>query len=903
MKRNFLLLMAGALATSVSARHLTPEEALARLDSPPGTVATISGLQTRGLDSYSAEPQPFTGVYIFNTNPGFIIVSADDCAVPLLGYSETGNFEYSNIPEAMLSWLKSYEREIEWGNLNNVAYTTETLNLSAAPVVKPLVETIWDQYDPYNMMCSEKVGKEVATGCVPTAIAQIMYNFKFPEKGRGTIDYQTSKSGYNARINCDFSNLNIDWDNMARSYKGSNTKEEKDAVSTLMFAVAAANQIQFGATSTGYTQYTPVGMYKYLNYTPAIQWVSRDFYTTREWEDMIYNQLTQGLAVKYGGYTPENAGHAFVCDGCDGKGYFHINWGWSGDYNGYFKLDALNPAGQGSGGAEGGYNKDQDMVINIFPAGEQYQNINDCLIYSLGNFNATNLTSATQSLKVTLGNNVTFFTSGGSGPGGSTSNASIRNQTGCDLKGNAGLLILPKNGESPIESYSSTTSTLYAGTTSGISNFSIPIPKDLSTGTYIVLPIFKVEGETEYVEIKGKPTSNNSMTLDVTTSGATLSWGGVNPETSAIEFNSKVIPGANFSMDFTLQNPTPVSYSGTIGVKFYKGQTLMAQSSDGVDVSIAPGESVSENFTGIVTEARNQTLSAGEYSVVLYDLVTDRNIANTEGTAFMVTVEEIPAGNTVFIISGLDVSQPEPSNPYYVVVSGTVKCTSGYYADCVTVQVVQTFATSNEVSAQSEYMFLESGESAEFSVPFQLTNSLSSGSTQYRYTITATSGGKSSTKTYNLDPTVYTLDITGSEYTVDEKKAQVALTLIYEVSESFLDHNIEVTVNGEAYEGETFLIEATSGSLTLTLPLEDGLNSFEIILSVNNVSVTEIFEINYDSTIVTTISQQEDGIIEIYDLSGKRLCSVPADKVIERLPRGGIYVIKQGNSIKKTILI
>ena len=908
MKKTLLILVTGMVAMSASARHLTADEALSRIGSQQNRIAALSGIQTRATASQLPVALPYQGIYIFNTNPGFIIVSADDCAEPLLGYSTEGNFDYATAPENVIGWLEAYNNEIEWGSLSGMEYVPQGLSLSAAPVVKPLIDALWDQNDPYNMMCSEKVGKTVATGCVATAMAQLMYPFKYPEKGQNSIRYNSTKSGYNATIDVDFSTLTFDWDNIVRSYTGTRTDAEKQAVSTLMWAVAAANQLQFGATTTGYTQNIPEAMYKYLNYTPAVQWVSRDFYTATEWEDMIYNQLTQGLAVKYGGYTPSNEGHAFVCDGSDGKGYFHINWGWGSDYNGYFKLTALDPAGQGTGGGTGGYNKDQDMVINVFPAGQEqkYPNIDKYLIYSVGNFNAQNLTTATQSLNVTLGNNVTFFSGGNTGGGGNRPGAGgstttgIRNQNGLALTGNAGILILPNDGGTPVESYSANTTTLNTSTTSATSGFSIPLPAGLAQGSYIVVPIFKVQGEDGYVEIKGKPSANNSMTLEVGETGATLSWGGVNPETTAIEFTSKVAVGTTFSMDFTLQNSTPVNYSGTIGVKFYNGETLVAQSAtdQAVDVSVAAGESGAGSFTGTVSNVSGQTLTPGDYSVVLYDLNTNKNISNAENATFTVTVEEAPPA-TVFTISNLAVSRPVGSNPYSVVVTGTVKCTQGYFADYVTVTVTQKYATTNVVSATSDYLYLDAGESGEFSVPFQLTNAYGgSSSYQYQYTIKAESGSRSATLSYTLDPTIYTLDITDSSYTVDEENAEASVTLNYEVSQSFVNKNLQVTVNGEAYEGGTFTIAATTGSVDLTLPLEDGENNFTIELSVGTESASETLSINYTAPVVSTLDiLKTDYTVE------ENVATVTIDyEVSENLIDETLNVTVNGQPVKQSVI-
>ena len=165
----------------------------------------------------------------------------------------------------------------------------------------------------------------------------------------------------------------IDWDNMLDSYDGSTTTIQQQAVANLMKYCGAAVQMDYADAWNGgsgaYSSDVPEALKNYFNYSEATVLKKRSSYTSNnEWDDLIYSELASSRPVYYSG-SNNSGGHAFVCDGYDGNGYYHINWGWSGTSNGNFLLSALDPHEQGTGGSSAGYNNNQAALIYAEPKG------------------------------------------------------------------------------------------------------------------------------------------------------------------------------------------------------------------------------------------------------------------------------------------------------------------------------------------------------------------------------------------------------------------------------------------------------------------------------------------------------------------------------------------------------
>lgn len=337
----------------------------------------------------------FSGLYLFNVadNGGFVVVSNDDRTIPILGFSDSGVIDPDNMPDNMRAWLQGYADEIAWAkeHMSNNAKTTKAGaaqaprrvgSHSTAPIA-PLVTARWNQSTPFNDLCPDySSGKRAVTGCVATAMAQVMYYHKWPQAATAVIPaYTTSSYGINMPS---LPATTFDWDNMldeySRHWNGSKwetlpdyTAVQGTAVATLMQYCGSSVLMDYGPTSNSNTDMVASALREYFDYNATTtQFVSRSLYSAAKWADLMYYELAKGRPVVYGGQS-SGGGHEFVCDGyqyADGTDFFHINWGWGGMSDDYFVLSALDSHAQGIGGSSStdGYHYGQDAVIGIQPS-------------------------------------------------------------------------------------------------------------------------------------------------------------------------------------------------------------------------------------------------------------------------------------------------------------------------------------------------------------------------------------------------------------------------------------------------------------------------------------------------------------------------------------------------------
>lgn len=299
------------------------------------------------------------GHYVFNIGKqnGFVVVAADDKAKDvILGYADNGTFDATNIPENMKWWLGEYDRQIEYAVKNNIQTVSATASSTETETrykdIEPLLSSTWGQDTPYNMFCYDQNGTQCPTGCVATALAQIMRHNKWPDTGTGRIG------------DTDFSSITFNWDAMTDRYSASSSDESKEAVATLMSTVGIACNMRYSSSGSGTTSEEATdALINYMKY-PYAQLLYRDYISGTTWMQVIYDNLSRNHPVYYDGVTKSKAGHAFVCDGYK-EGYLHINWGWDGISNGYFLPNALEPKVQGTGGSIGAFDYYQSIIVDI----------------------------------------------------------------------------------------------------------------------------------------------------------------------------------------------------------------------------------------------------------------------------------------------------------------------------------------------------------------------------------------------------------------------------------------------------------------------------------------------------------------------------------------------------------
>lgn len=381
MKRTILLFLSVMMTVIMTAGDVTPQQALQQAQkflqqTPSGmkrSQAEVPQLKMAGRVS---------GLYVFNAeqNQGYVIVSNDDRTVPILGYSETGTLDLDNMPCNMHAWLQGYADEIAWLNEHNIQPTASQIPRRTASAVKapiaPLVKTQWNQDAPYNNNCPyyKKDGssysysltggtgyEHCATGCVATAMAQVMYYNQWPTAATADIPAYTWKEN-----SLSLPATTFDWGNMLLSYKSGGSDEQKAAVATLMQYCGYSLKMDYGESSSASTANVATALQSYFDYATTTAYVYRSNYSYANWIELIYNELKQGRAVVYRG-TSAGGGHSFVCDGYQGEDFFHFNWGWGGSSDDYFKLSVTNPYEQGIGGSSSneGFIYDQGAVVGI----------------------------------------------------------------------------------------------------------------------------------------------------------------------------------------------------------------------------------------------------------------------------------------------------------------------------------------------------------------------------------------------------------------------------------------------------------------------------------------------------------------------------------------------------------
>ncbi len=319
----------------------------------------------------------FPNLYIFTAEQGFVVMAADDCVQPILGYSLTGNFVAENMPENVHSWLQGYSDEIQFAIDSKAKATAETSKLwkdlidgnskagRATAVVDNLLTTIWDQDPYYNDMCpyDSQAGERTVTGCVATAMAQIMRYWEHPIHGTGSYSYTPETHPEYGVQSANFGNTTYNWDNMPNSIHSSNND-----IAQLMYHCGVSVDMDYNIADNGgsgaVTAYVANALQDYFDYQQST-FKSKAYYES-SWVSMLKTELDNGRPLQYSG-RGSGGGHSFVCCGYDSDDNFYFNWGWSGRNDGFFALNNLVPGSGGSGGAGYNFTQNQGAIFGIQP--------------------------------------------------------------------------------------------------------------------------------------------------------------------------------------------------------------------------------------------------------------------------------------------------------------------------------------------------------------------------------------------------------------------------------------------------------------------------------------------------------------------------------------------------------
>ena len=277
---------------------------------------------------------------------GFVLIPADDYVIPILGYSFEGRKSKNQKNESYEAWIKNYGEQIEYIIASNskkkridpIKYINEIVNQNkSTSSIGPLLTTTWNQGAGWNQYCpadNAGAGGHAYVGCVAVAMAQVMKYWDYPTTGVGSYSYNHSTYG---TLSADFGSTTYNWSSMS-----DNSADQYNAL--LLYHCGVSVNMNYGTTgSSSSSTDARNALVNYFDYKTTCSNKLKYQYTNANWENLIKNNLDNGMPVFYSGGNG-NSSHAFVCDGYQNSNYFHFNWGWGGVLDGYFYLSSLTAA-------------------------------------------------------------------------------------------------------------------------------------------------------------------------------------------------------------------------------------------------------------------------------------------------------------------------------------------------------------------------------------------------------------------------------------------------------------------------------------------------------------------------------------------------------------------------------
>lgn len=700
MKNHILLALAlGLTGAYAEAAHLTPEQALnraTRQDGPERISAT---------SHISPTLQQIVGnLYVFDARNGFMILPNNDQAPAILGYSASDSFE-AGIP-ALEWWLGFYNSQLQTLEAQADGAKRSTTKRAARPErapIAPLTKTRWNQDAPYNDQCPELNGERSVTGCVATAMAQVLKYHAWPEKGVGEHSYNWKHGG--RELSFDYGATTFDWADMTDTYNTESTAKQREAVSTLMLACGISVDMNYSPDESGAsTIVMGQSLIEYFNYDKSLWMPARSYYDLYEWEDMIYADLADGLPVLYAGQGTAG-GHQFICDGYSSDGYFHFNWGWGGMSNGYFLLTALNPESLGIGGGAGGFNADQQIALGVRKPteGSDYTYV----MYNGRDFSTT-ATGATPGTNVRFDG---FFLNGSLAELPDGSLLGVRIQSSED-----------DSYDHYFESFAIAKLPVYMGYSTDILRF-----PQLEAGNYTITPAYYINGKWE--PMRSGIGSLGEVLATVDENGNATFGSPTLPTIKVTEINAPATTyvSRDFPMTFKAVNTFSREYIGNITPVLLDDEGNIVAQSEYVPLDVVSDSE--EEVTGYVghfvavtdSESSQQkasaTITPGTYSLVFVD---SKGNAVSEPQQMEVAADPGPGRLDVTGLSMPDgTSLTDPTTVDYKI---DVDCTSGYFTSRVYVFIFPGNGGSSLTSGGSEMLYLEDGEHATATTHIDLSS-------------------------------------------------------------------------------------------------------------------------------------------------------------------------------------
>lgn len=677
------LLLSGvfaAMAFGGWADVVTPNQALDRVMGNAGLMsAGMQQSRPQLVATRSVDNQPAVYVFSLDSDKGYIVLPADDEVTPMLGYSDSGKFDAAAINPTMQWWLDEYAAEIKWLRENPSPDRYLSAPATARQAIAPMVKTVWNQSEPFNNMCPANGNRRCVTGCVATAMAQIVNYHKLPA-GNGTGSASVTYNG--TTYTFDYANESFDWDNMLDSYNGSYTSEQANAVAKLMYACGVGVDMSYGTGASAAATSDVVGaLVNHFGFDKSARVFTRSYYTLSDWNDLVYNQLKDYGPVQVSGRN-DGGGHSFVCDGYNAGDFFHINWGWGGASDGYFKLTALDPASQGIGGSSAGYNSGQYIIGNICAPRADSQPY-----YSM--YVGDALGASTD--KVTLG--AKFNLTGG-----------FYNSSASTLEGSLGYMLEFASGKGeiyvPIRD-------INLEPRYGYGQLPIRLPASLAEGSYRLVPLWKRTTDQQWRKFDIPIVNPQYINVRVEGNEAYLTVpASVKLQADVKSFNTPVFEGKPFELTLTLYNDFDTEYLGNVfAVLFSNDGQSQVGAAGSLMVDVMPGETMEVSYLSMLSPLEDQTITPGDYLLAFAD-EQGRLISH----GYSVTVQEAPAEQGTISVSSFRVKDAESVDAMKLEFTADVTCTKGYFIGQLRAYVFSASGGSSSLNIASPMLYIPEGE-------------------------------------------------------------------------------------------------------------------------------------------------------------------------------------------------
>ncbi|MCM1109367.1 MAG: C10 family peptidase [Clostridium sp.] len=703
MKRNFFAICALWMSCLLQAAPRTPQQALAAARAHllrHSATATLRATATPVLAATSSTLLParktdIPAFYIYNQDgKAFVIVSGDDRMPEILGYSEDCPFVTENMPDNVRNWLGYYadvfdrlpsEEEHATG-LTSVSVTKHTDN-DFASSVSPLLRNIqYNQDAPYNQLCPQVNGQNSVTGCVATAIAQIMRYWQWPASGQGTADYTTRSLGL--RVTYDFESNPFEWEQICPTYFGEFESDKQiKAVANLMLACGAACQMDYTTGASGaYDSDMFLGLSEHLGYAPDYI-AYKTNYTPDEWMSIVKTELNASRPIYYSGQSTQG-GHAFVVDGYDTNDKVHVNWGWGGYCNGYFDLLTLNSNGAGIGGFnDGSYQFSQMIFVGLEP--------NENKTQTASQFTVQTLTPD----KDYIAKGVTF----------SVAFTHLYNRSN-PFSGEIGLILDGEDNQHVLTSFETTLDHGWGWSENAFYN--VKIPATISNGTYKMYMASRAKGEKDWQRVHG-PAALGAFQYVVISDGSCRVAG--TPTTAddldlTLTSTHSFYTGYEAGIEVTVTNNGDDYFCGENGIAVFDDtdETMVAYWK-GQQLQLASGESVT------YTVKTNVNLNAGEY--IIHPAFSFGHDIYYSDTYENITVLKPTAGTPTLKVSNIRLQSTNVESGSELNVSATLSISGTGSVNTTQVYHHYYRMGSNEVIGYAwDLPFVEAGQTSTLSL-------------------------------------------------------------------------------------------------------------------------------------------------------------------------------------------